>query len=128
MNRYLLDTQAFLWFLAGSPELGKQSRSVISDPSNPIYVSAASIWEATIKKSSGKLVSPDDLDSYITIMGAIELPISAYHGKQAALLPSHHKDPFDRVIIAQAQAEGLIIITSDKTFPKYNVRIINARS
>lgn len=127
MKRLLLDTHAFLWALNGSPELGSVAASLIADPDNVVYVSAASIWEAGIKAKLGKLDAPDDLDVFIVEMGCIELPISAYHSKQAANLPEHHRDPFDRVLIAQAQAEGLIIVTADTVFPQYGITLVDAR-
>lgn len=127
MKRLLLDTHAFLWALDGSIDLGAVSRSLIADPSNMIYVSSASIWEASIKAEQGKLQAPKDLDGYIAKMGFIELQISAYHAKQAARLDWPHKDPFDRMLVAQAQSEGLTLVTADSVIAQYNVEQVDAR-
>lgn len=128
MKRVLLDTHAFLWALDGSADLGHASRALIADPTNVVYVSSASIWEASIKTQQGKLSAPNDLDGYIAKMGFIELPISAYHAKQAARLDWHHKDPFDRMLVAQAHSEGLMLVTADSVIAQYDIEQINARS
>ena len=127
MKRLLLDTHVFLWCLGDSAELGRAAAAMIVDPANEVYVSSASIWEAEIKKRLGKLSAPADLDAFINKMGCFELPITAYHAKQAASLPEHHKDPFDRMLIAQAQAEGLLMVTADTVFPHYGIKLLDAR-
>ncbi len=127
MKRLLLDTQALLWWLADDPRLGKEARSAISEARNDVYVSAASSWEISIKKSVGKLTAPDDTDRVVEEEGFIKLPITLFHGDQAGMLPEHHKDPFDRMLVAQAQAEGLIMITSDRIIGQYMVRTLDAR-
>ncbi len=121
MKRYLLDTHVFLWWLSGDSSLGPRSREVISNGMNDVYVSAATTWEISIKKALGKLKSPDDMDAIVEEERFLKLPISLYHGQIAGALPSYHRDPFDRMLIAQAQAEGLILVTSDKMFAKYEV-------
>lgn len=121
MKRYLLDTHVFLWWLSGDSSLGPRSMEVISNGMNDVYVSAATTWEISIKKAMGKLKSPDDMDAVVEEERFLKLPISLYHGQIAGSLPSHHRDPFDRMLIAQAQAEGLILVTSDKMFAKYGV-------
>ena len=126
MKRILLDTHAFLWWLEDNAKLGPEVRSVIADSRNDVYVSAATTWEISIKRSLGKLVAPEDMDSIVEEEGFIPLPISLFHGDQAGQLPDYHKDPFDRMLIAQAQAEGLVIVTCDEKFPPYKVRLINA--
>lgn len=127
MKRLLLDTQVLLWWLGADPSLGKKGREAITDGHNEIYVSAATTWEISIKKALGKLVAPDDMDSIVQEESFLKLPISLYHGQMAGMLPMIHRDPFDRMLIAQAQAEGLIIVTSDGYFTKYGIRIMDAR-
>ncbi len=126
MKRILLDSHAFLWWLENNPKLGAEAKDVIADNRNEVYVSAATSWEISIKKAIGKLKAPDDMDSIVESEGFSKLPISLFHGDQAGALPNHHKDPFDRMLIAQAQAEGLTIITSDEKFPPYGVRLLDA--
>jgi PIN domain nuclease of toxin-antitoxin system len=126
MKRLLLDTHALIWWLNGDEQMGLITREEISNPENDIYVSAATTWEMSIKRQLGKLEAPDDIELKVEQAGLLKLSISLFHGEQAGLLPLHHRDPFDRVIIAQAQAEGLVIVTKDKYFPKYGVRLMNA--
>ncbi len=125
MKRYLLDTHIFLWWLSGNSSLGPRAREVIASGMNDVYVSAATTWEISIKKALGKLKSPDDMDTIVEEERFLKLPISLYHGQIAGSLPPHHRDPFDRMLIAQAQAEGLILVTSDKMFAKYGVNIFD---
>ncbi len=128
MQRFLLDTHVFLWWLADAPELGSQTRARIAEPTNEVFVSAVTGWEIGIKKAMGKLVAPDNLDALVEDEGFSHLPISFFHGEQAGALPHHHKDPFDRMLVAQAQAEGLVLVTRDRVIPSYGVRTYNADS
>jgi PIN domain nuclease of toxin-antitoxin system len=89
-------------------------------------VSAATAWEISIKKSLGKLAAPDDLEHQVRAGGFSPLPISIAHGVAAGQLPRHHEDPFDRMLIAQALAEGLTIVTRDKRFGDYGVALLPA--
>ena len=114
MKRLLLDTHVLLWWLCDDPQLGKSSRQIITNPKNQVYVSAASTWEISIKKSTGKLTAPEDMDAIVESEGFEKLPITLFHGDQAGSLPKLHKDPFDRMLIAQAQSEGLTIVTNDE--------------
>jgi PIN domain nuclease of toxin-antitoxin system len=125
MQRFLLDTHVLLWWLDGSPELGPRCKEVIADQRNQVYVSAATTWEVSIKKALGKLEVPDDIDSIVEDEGFSKLPISLYHGQLAGSLPMLHRDPFDRMLIAQAQAEGLILMTSDNNIGLYNLLLRN---
>ncbi len=135
MKKILLDTHVLLWWLDNEKhkQIGPTSKAQIEDTRNDVYISAASIWEISIKKSIGALVAPDDLDSIVEDKGFQKLPISLYHGEQAGNLPIHnhpqtgkpHKDPFDRMLIAQAQAEGMFIMTKDAAFSEYSVRLID---
>jgi PIN domain nuclease of toxin-antitoxin system len=126
MKRILLDTHALIWWMDGDNKLGSNAKEQISNPDNDIYVSAATVWEMSIKQQMGKLVAPDDIESTVEGAGFSSLAISLFHGQQAGKLPLHHKDPFDRMLIAQAQAEGLQILTKDEHFPAYGIRLINA--
>lgn len=124
MRRLLLDTHTFLWWLSDDSQLGADAKSIIADNQNVVFISAATGWEIAIKKALGKLEVPDNLDALVEKEGFEHLPITFYHGEQAGALPNHHKDPFDRMLIAQAQAEGLVIVTADKTIPQYGVRTV----
>ena len=126
MKRILLDTHALIWWMNGDQALSEFAIECIANENNQVYVSAASVWEMSIKRQLGKLECPVDLDSVIESMGFTKLPISVFHGEQAGQLPIHHKDPFDRMLIAQAQAEGLQIITKDEHFSSYGVSLIDA--
>ena len=127
MKRLLLDTHVLLWWLSDDSRLGEASRQEISNPRNQVYVSAASTWEISIKKSTGKLVAPEDLDAIVECEGFDKLPITLFHGDQAGLLPEHHKDPFDRMLVAQAQSDGLVIVTNDEKITQYNIRTMDAK-
>ena len=126
MQKLLLDTHVFIWFLQGNTSLGDKTRAAISDPQNDIYVSAASLWEMSIKKALGKLTYPEGLNGRIEQLGFLPLAIDLFHGEQAGSLPDIHKDPFDRMLIAQAQAEGLTLLTTDSVIPRYGLRTLNA--
>lgn len=117
--RLLLDTHIFLWYLAASRKLPKSvvNRIAIADV---VFISAASIWEASIKIKLGKLhASNSELIAGIASSGFIELPITATHGALAANLPEHHRDPFDRMLIAQAMTEPLKLLTADALLHQY---------
>lgn len=126
MQRLLLDTHTFLWWLADSDRLGPKSRAAIARSENEAFVSAVSGWEIAIKKALGKLQAPDNLDAVVAEEGFVHLPITFFHGEQAGALPPLHRDPFDRMLVAQAQAHGLVVITDDGDIPKYGVRTMLA--
>ncbi|MDN3517133.1 type II toxin-antitoxin system VapC family toxin [Aquisalimonas lutea] len=127
MRRLLLDTHTFLWWLNGDQSLGERAKAAIADPRNQVFVSAATGWEIAIKQAIGKLrVEEGDLDTIAEEEGFTHLPITFFHGTQAGALPRHHKDPLDRMLVAQAQAEGLIIVTADVDIPAYGVHILSA--
>jgi PIN domain nuclease of toxin-antitoxin system len=128
MRRLLLDTHAFLWWLSDDPSLGADARQMIGEPRNQVLVSAASMWEISIKQAKGMLEAPEDLEALVEDEGFTKLPISLFHGQQAGKLPEIHRDPFDRMLIAQAQAEGLELVTADGIIPQYGVRVVSARS
>jgi PIN domain nuclease of toxin-antitoxin system len=123
--RLLLDTDALLWWLADEG-LTVQARDAIADPENHVAVSAVSAWEISIKQALGKLAAPDDLERQVQAGGFTPLPITIAHGIAAGQLARHHDDPFDRMLIAQALAEGLTIVTRDKRFSDYHVNLLPA--
>ncbi|MCY4338499.1 MAG: type II toxin-antitoxin system VapC family toxin [Gammaproteobacteria bacterium] len=126
MLRLLLDTHVLLWWCAGSKQLKKPVQDIIVDPDNEIFVSAASGYEIAIKRALGKLETTDNLNAQVDKEGFVHLPVTFFHAEQAGQLPFHHRDPFDRILIAQAQAEGLIVVTRDANFHHYGVRTIMA--
>jgi PIN domain nuclease of toxin-antitoxin system len=121
--RLLLDTHALLWWLADEG-LSDQARDAVADPANLVMVSAVSAWEISIKKALGKLTAPEDLERQVDEGGFVPLSISIAHGIAAGKLPRHHDDPFDRMLIAQAFAEELTVVTHDKRFADYEVAIL----
>ena len=123
--RLLLDTNALLWWLADEG-LTAGAREAIADPVNLVTVSAVSAWEISIKKALGKLAAPDDLEQQVVSGGFEPLPITIAHSIAAGQLPCHHEDPFDRMLIAQAFAEGLTVVTRDKRFGDYGVALLPA--
>ena len=126
MKRLLLDTHTLLWWLADHRALGKASKALIAANDSVVFVSAASIWEIAIKKALGKLSAPGNFDSILEDGGFDTLPVEVFHAEQAGSLPAHHRDPFDRMLVAQAQAEGLTIVTADPQLAAYGVRVLDA--
>lgn len=121
MPRLLLDTHALLWSLALPERLVEAARQAIREPDNAVFVSAASVWEMAIKASLGKLIIPDNLDEQLSLNRFTPLPITLAHAQTVEHLPLHHRDPFDRMLIAQAQQEGLTLITRDPLVQQYDV-------
>lgn len=124
--RLLLDSHVALWFLAGSDELGANARDAIGE-ADSVVVSVITPWELGIKRALGKLDYPDGLVETLEVSGFELLPISVAHTLVAPALPLHHRDPFDRMLIAQAQLDTRIIVTADAQFGLYNVPVIAAR-
>ena len=122
--RILLDTHIFLWALAGPPLLKPAVRRLI-ESADEVYVSAASIWEIAIKSRIGKIeADPLEVAAAIAESGFVELKVSALHAAGVASLDAHHNDPFDRLLIAQAMAEPLKLITADAALAKYSDLIV----
>ncbi|MBI2752223.1 MAG: type II toxin-antitoxin system VapC family toxin [Betaproteobacteria bacterium] len=118
--RLLLDTRIYLWYLADSPKLSREARAEIGK-ADEVFVSAASIWEAAIKIRIGRLqVAAPELVAGIEASGFAELPVTAKHSAAVADLAPHHNDPFDRLLIAQAIAEPLRLLTADRTLKPYS--------
>jgi PIN domain nuclease of toxin-antitoxin system len=123
--KLLLDSHAFLWWLADDPKLSKGAREALAAPSSIVHVSAATVWELAIKARRGKLdLEGANLVEEIEENAFVELPMTARHAFIAGSLPPHHEDPFDRMLIAQAKVEDLTIITRDSIFRDYGVAIL----
>jgi PIN domain nuclease of toxin-antitoxin system len=122
--RLLIDSHAFLWWRGGSPALSTTARNAISDPSNQVLISIAALWELTIKESTGKLTFTRDLETMVADEGFWVLSITFMHLRRVGTLPRVHRDPFDRMMIAQALAEGIPIATGDRIFTAYGVQIV----
>ncbi|MEH1827161.1 MAG: type II toxin-antitoxin system VapC family toxin [Nostoc sp.] len=120
----LLDTCALIWSLEDNSCLLPEVRQQISDSSNKVVVSAVSVWEIEIKRKKGQLKTPDNLIQAIIDTDFSFLSITEHHAVKAASLPEYHKDPFDRLLIAQAILEKMIIITSDTQFINYGVPLL----
>ena len=126
MARLLLDTHVVLWALAEPEKLTRPARMALEDAENEVFVSVVSGWEIAIKRGLGKLEAPDDLEAAIRMQGFEPLLMTFHHAAQAGSLPPHHRDPFDRMLIAQTQAEGLVLVTRDPDIPRYGVHILAA--
>ncbi len=128
--KIILDTQCWLWMQAEPARFRARSRKLILEPANELCLSVASVWEIAIKTGLGKLKLPAPVDEYVTSRLALQsvrsLPIEQAHALRVALLPPHHRDPFDRILIAQAQVEDLPVLTSDRAFRAYEVEVILA--
>jgi PIN domain nuclease of toxin-antitoxin system len=125
---FLLDTQTFVWFVMGNARLPKKWRALIEHPLSVSYLSIASLWELAIKEGTGKLhldvTFPELIEWHVLGSGFTILPVSINHLLELRKLPLHHRDPFDRIIIAQAIVENLTVVTTDPQFAKYPVRLI----
>lgn len=112
--------------MAGGASLSPESRSAIEAGDSAVYLSAASAWEMAIKRAKGRLDAPTDVIGALELHAFRELPVRIVHSELAAMLPSHHSDPFDRILIAQAKHEGLTIVTRDPAFGAYGVPLLAA--
>jgi PIN domain nuclease of toxin-antitoxin system len=122
---FLLDTHTFLWFVSGDPNLPSSVRNKIIDVNQSCFLSSASLWEITIKRQIGKLdlnISLEELFEYIDRNQFEIIPITYDHLLTLSNLPFHHRDPFDRLIVSQAIAENLIVISKDKGLKKYKIK------
>jgi len=126
VKRILLDTEVLIWCDANDPRLGDESRRLIQHAID-VYVSAASAWEIVIKQALGKLQTTRQPMDAVVEAGFRPLPVSFEHASEVFNLAPHHRDPFDRLIIASARVEGLTIITSDARFRAYDVPLVDAR-
>ncbi len=129
VQRLLLDTHSLLWVAEGGGRLRADTYNAVNDLGNEIFVSAVSIWEIAIKLVSGRLSPAPDLEKALDAVERyefIELNINFRHAEKAASLPPHHRDPFDRMLIAQADAEGLTLVTDDSHIPRYGIPTMRA--
>jgi len=122
----LLDAHTLLWWLADDPTLEASARSAIADPANDILVSAASVWEIEIKRALGKLAAPVGLVKVIDDAGFDILPITGVDAERAGALPAHHRDPFDRMLVAQADRVGALVVSRDTVFAAYGIDVLSA--
>jgi PIN domain nuclease of toxin-antitoxin system len=124
--RLLLDTHAFLWWVDDNRRLSRKARSAIASREHTCYLSLASVWEMAIKASMDRLSLPSGVDRFVSEQLAANefeaLPIDLRHSGEVARLPFHHRDPFDRLLVAQALSEELTIVSADPVFGKYGVR------
>jgi PIN domain nuclease of toxin-antitoxin system len=126
--KLLLDTHTFLWLVEGSPNLSAAAQAALASPTNDLYLSVASVWELAIKTSIKKLALSDPLDLFVRKWTAVyrvaPLAIETPHALAVAGLPDHHRDPFDRMLIAQAQVEGMTLVSGDAKFAPYPESIL----
>lgn len=122
--KYLLDTHIFLWWLQDDPGLTPEAKQTISNPDVEIYVSAASFWEIAIKRKLGKIKFSGDLTKELKRDFFQALPITPEHAVETEKLPDHHRDPFDRILVAQARCEKIPLMTSDKNLTRYKLPLL----
>ena len=126
--KLLLDTHTFLWLVEGNPNLSAAAQTALADPANELFLSVASVWELVIKTGNKKLTLRDPVDVFVAKWTAFYqlslLPIQTQHALAVVGLPNHHKDPFDRILIAQALVEGMTLVTGDNKFAPYGVPLI----
>ncbi len=126
--RYLLDTGVWLWSLWEPERISRRGRAVLSDPNHEVFLSAVTSWEVAIKSGAGKLTLPEAPGTYVprrmADQGLRPLPVSHHHALAVFGLPDHHRDPFDRLLIAQANLEDMILVTADRMIEKYPVQLL----
>jgi PIN domain nuclease of toxin-antitoxin system len=125
--KLLLDTQIVLWFSAGDSRLTAKVRTTLEQPRAELHISSASVWEMAVKSSLGKLDLPKSLGPFMEDCwedGFLPLPVDWRHAAAVQALPFHHRDPFDRILAAQAQVEGMTLVSSDKAFKAYKIHLL----
>jgi len=122
--KLLLDTHAALWFLSGDERLGEGAKRHLLDETNRVLLSAAVVWEVTLKRSLGKLAVPDEYLALLLGAGVQALPVSLAHAAAIAELPWHHRDPFDRMLVAQAAIEQAALVSRDDELRAYGVTLV----
>lgn len=125
-NKFLLDTHIFIWWMEKNNKLPEEIFAIINSQSTELFISVASIWEIIIKKMKKKLKLSEDIQAGIKKSNFKVLPIELLHVLGIETLPHIHKDPFDRIIVAQSKAENLTVITHDKKIWKYNIKVLKA--
>jgi PIN domain nuclease of toxin-antitoxin system len=121
--RLLADTHAALWLLGEDTRLSSHADELLTDATNEVLLSAAVVWEVAIKRSLGKLDAPDGFAQQLLDGGAVSLPISIDHARAVRSLPWHHRDPFDRMLIAQANLEDAVVVSNDERLRSYDVSV-----
>lgn len=124
--RLLLDTNVLLWLLTEPEHLSSNALEAIENSANAVYVSVVGVWEISIKAAKGKLQTPPDLEMALKQQRFDTLPVTLQHVLAVESLPDHHGDPFDRMLVAQAQAEGLTLVTSDRAMRRYPIAVMPA--
>jgi PIN domain nuclease of toxin-antitoxin system len=124
LARLLIDSHVLLWHVLDDARLGPAPTAAIEAGDAEVFVSTASLWEIAIKASIGKLDAPDDLPRRVEDLGFEMLPVTADHAWRVRSLPLHHRDPFDRLLIAQAQIERMPIVTADPAFARYEIDVV----
>jgi PIN domain nuclease of toxin-antitoxin system len=124
--RILADSHVLIWWLGNPAKLDPAARAAIQDPENTVFFSVASVWEIGLKVAKGHLKVPPNLVEVLRAAGFSELPVLSRHAERAIALPAIHGDPFDRMLIAQAQHEGLVFATRDSIIPEYPVPVLRA--
>jgi PIN domain nuclease of toxin-antitoxin system len=122
--RLILDTHAALWWLSGDERFGTAAEEQLTDATNQVLLSAAVVWEVAIKRALGKLSAPDDLADTLVAGGARPLPIGLEHAAAVEQLPWHHRDPFDRLLVAQAMIERAALVSADEALRAYEVPVV----
>jgi PIN domain nuclease of toxin-antitoxin system len=122
--RLLLDTHTFLWWTEDSPRLPQPFRAAISERANDVFVSAVSVWEIAIKRRTGRISFSGEIVEEIRKQGFQPLPIAVWHAETVERLPIFHRDPFDRMLIAQAESEGMMLLTVDSQILKYAPKLL----
>ena len=123
----LLDTHSLLWWLWDFPDLGFAAREAIDDRGNQAFISAVSIYENGYKINAGRLEAPENLEATLAGLGFTGMPVTTAHAERASQLPMHHRNPFDRILIAQAMSEGMALVTADSEITKYDVSVLPAQ-
>ena len=124
--RLLLDAHTLLWWLADDASLDRHARDLIADPANEVVVSAATVWEIVIKRAIGKLSAPDGLAAALELSGFIEASVTAADAQRAGGLEAIHRDPFDRMLVAQAARLRAVVVTRDPVFVRYGTETVLA--
>jgi PIN domain nuclease of toxin-antitoxin system len=122
--RLLPDTHAALWLLGGDDRLSRRAERLLKDASNEVLLSAAVVWEVAVKRSLGKLDAPEGFAELLLEAGAVALAVSMEHAEAVAELPWHHRDPFDRMLVAQADLEQAVLVSGDERLHYYDVRVV----
>ncbi len=126
--RVLLDTHAYLWWVTTPDRLSARAQALLEDPASEVFFSAASAWEIAIKTSQGKLTLDVSIKRLVVEEPSAQqftpLPVTAAHAVRAAALPLHHRDPFDRMLVAQAQAEDMVILSCDRQVARYDSEVV----